>query len=84
MNKAQHVAAMFASQAEMARLLERHPAIVTRAIKAGIIPWHFNEPLRKWAAENGHAEEIEQYLEPVCPCCGRGDSPGIAMGYRKR
>lgn len=72
MNKALKVASFFPSQAEMARVIGRDPAIVTRMIKAGTVPWHFNAALRAWAAENGCESELPRYLEPVCECCGRG------------
>lgn len=71
MNKAQHVAALFKSQAEMARVIGRHPAIVTRMVHKGAIPWHFNKVLLEWADLNDVREFMEPNLEPVCPCCGK-------------
>lgn len=72
MNKAQHVAALFKSQAEMARVLGRDPAIVTRMIHAGTVPWYFNRKLLEWAGEHGIMDEMKRWLEPVCECCGKG------------
>lgn len=71
MNKAQHVAALFSSQAEMARVLGRHPAIVTRMVKAGRVPGVHNAELTKWAEEHGRLSEMLPYLEELCPCCGK-------------
>lgn len=72
MNKAQHVAALFKSQAEMARVLGRDPAIVTRMIHAGTVPWYFNKKLLAWADANDKRGDMELWLEPICPCCGKG------------
>lgn len=71
MNKAQHVAALFPSQAEMARVLERDPARVTRMLRAGRIPGIHNEALMAWAFDNGCEEEMSKLMQPLCPCCGK-------------
>lgn len=72
MNKAQQVSSLFRSQAEMARVLGRDPAIVTRMIHAGTVPWYFNSVLMEWARLNDVEDYMVQWLEPTCPCCGKG------------
>lgn len=72
MNKAQHVAALVGSKAELARVINRDRAIVSRMIKTGVVPWHFNSVLMQWAAERGCEDEMSALLEPTCPTCGQG------------
>lgn len=54
----------------LAGVLDRHPSLVTRMVKAGAIPVRYNSVLLEWARERGLADEMVGYLGRVCPCCG--------------
>lgn len=65
------------SKTELANIIGRHKAVVSRMAHTGTIPWHFNVALERWARDAGRWDEVRGLLEPVCPCCGRGLTPGI-------
>ena len=84
MNKVEAVAALVGSKytpikqnqfsggnTALAKVLGRHPAMVTRFVKAGSIPARYNSVLNAWARENGVSDEMALHLEQICSCCGQ-------------
>lgn len=78
------ILALVGGKAKLARIVHRHGAVVTRMTKTGKVPWHFNESLRAWAKDNDMSEKVEPLLEWQCPCCGRGETPGIDKASRTK
>lgn len=59
------------TKAKLAKIISRHPSQVTRFVRYGYLPVEHNLAVARWAEETGKLEALE-YLEPVCPCCGKG------------
>lgn len=72
MTNLEAIVALVGSKAELARLIKKDKAQVTRFKARGSVPWVYNEVLTRWAVLNDVADEMATLLEPVCPCCGQG------------
>jgi len=72
MNKVESLAAIVGGKAELARICEVTPPVITRAVKRGRLAAIHNMRLMTWASEHGRGDEILPLLEPdVCPTCGQ-------------
>jgi hypothetical protein len=72
MNKVEALAEIVGGKAELARICEITPAIISRSVKRGRLSPIHNRRLMTWASEHGRGDEIMPLLEPdVCPTCGQ-------------
>lgn len=59
------------NNAALARVLGRHPSLITRMTKAGEIPARYNSTLMAWARKAGVTHEMAGLVAQTCPCCGQ-------------